>query len=189
VIAGGELLLRKDIPEIVAYAAEQGLEWAMHTHGLHVPKFRSLLARHPPALAAISLDGERELHDLFRGRRGSFDGALAAIRLLKEVGCREVVAGTTVTRRSADRVADMFPVVAASGADSWGLHLFAPEGRGAEHLALFPTPEQLRGSRRSPGASGRCSTSSCATSGAARARTTCSIATSRSCAGRGGSRA
>ena len=144
VLAGGELLLRKDIPEIVAYAVEQGLEWAMHTHGGHVPKFRSLLARHPPALAAISLDGEREQHDLFRGKRGAFDAALAAIRVLKETGCREVVAGTTVTRLSADRVADMFPVVAASGADSWGLHLFAPEGRGAEHMALFPTPEQLR---------------------------------------------
>lgn len=144
VIAGGELLLRKDIPEVVAYAVEQGLEWAMHTHGLHVPKFRSMLARHPPSLAAISLDGERVLHDLFRGRQGSFDGALAAIRVLKEVGCREVVAGTTVTRHNADRLEDLFPVVAASGADSWGLHLFAPEGRGAEHTALFPTPDQLR---------------------------------------------
>ncbi|MBK7828730.1 radical SAM protein [Nannocystis sp.] len=144
VLAGGELLLRRDIPEIIAYACEQGLEWAMHTHGGHVPKFRSLLARHPPSLAAISLDGERAQHDLFRGKVGSFDAALAAIRVLKETGCREVVAGTTVTRQSADRVADMFPVVAASGADSWGLHLFAPEGRGAEHMALFPTPEQLR---------------------------------------------
>ena len=32
--------------------------------------------------------------------------------------------GWSVTRRSADRVADLFPVVAASGADSWGLHLW-----------------------------------------------------------------
>lgn len=144
VLAGGELLLRKDIPEIVSYACEQGLSWAMHTHGGHVPKFRSLLARHPPCLAAISLDGERAPHDLFRGKQGSFDAALAAIRVLKETGCGEVVVGTTITRQSADRVADLFPIVAASGADSWGLHLFAPEGRGAEHMALFPTPEQLR---------------------------------------------
>ncbi|MCY1006814.1 SPASM domain-containing protein [Nannocystis pusilla] len=54
------------------------------------------------------------------------------------------MAGTTVTRENADRLADLFPIVAASGADSWGLHLFAPEGRGAEHTALCPTPEQLR---------------------------------------------
>lgn len=144
VIAGGELLLRRDIAEIVAHARAQGLEWAMHTHGGHVPKFRSLFERHPPTLAAISLDGEARQHDLFRGRQGSHAAALAAIRTLKECGCPEVVAGTTVTRENADRLADLFPIVAASGADSWGLHLFAPEGRGAEHTALCPTPEQLR---------------------------------------------
>ncbi|MCY0992444.1 radical SAM protein [Nannocystis sp. ILAH1] len=144
VIAGGELLLRRDIAEIVAHARAQGLEWAMHTHGGHVPKFRSLFERHPPTLAAISLDGEQRQHDLFRGRQGSHAAALAAIRTLKECGCPEVVAGTTVTRENADRLADLFPIVAASGADSWGLHLFAPEGRGAEHTALCPTPEQLR---------------------------------------------
>ena len=144
VIAGGELLLRRDIAEIVAHARAQGLEWAMHTHGGHVPKFRSLFERHPPTLAAISLDGEARQHDLFRGRHGSHAAALAAIRTLKECGCPEVVAGTTVTRENADRLADLFPIVAASGADSWGLHLFAPEGRGAEHTALCPTPEQLR---------------------------------------------
>ncbi|MBI4952015.1 MAG: radical SAM protein [Myxococcales bacterium] len=143
VLAGGELLLRRDIPELVDYACGRGLAWAMHTHGLHVPRFRELLRRHPPALAAISLDGDRALHDGFRGRAGSFDGALEAIRVLKDAGCREIVAGTTITRHSADTVADLFPIVAASGADSWGLHLFAPEGRGAEHQALFPTPEQL----------------------------------------------
>src|SRR5687767_5676309 len=33
VLAGGELLLRKDIPELVEYAVGRGLEWAMHTHG------------------------------------------------------------------------------------------------------------------------------------------------------------
>jgi radical SAM protein with 4Fe4S-binding SPASM domain len=144
VIAGGELLLRQDIAEIVAYARAQGLEWAMHTHGGHVPKFRAMFERHPPTLAAISLDGEQRQHDLFRGRQGSHAAALAAIRTLKECGCPEVVAGTTVTRDNADRLAELFPIVAASGADSWGLHLFAPEGRGAEHTALCPTPDQLQ---------------------------------------------
>lgn len=144
VLAGGELLLRKDIPEIVEYTCERGLPWAMHTHGLHVPRFQDLFRRHPPSLAAISLDGQREEHDAFRGRKGSFDGALAAMRILKEEGCPEVVAGTTITRQNADRIEELFPTVRSSGADSWGLHLFAPEGRGQEHLDLMPTPDQLR---------------------------------------------
>jgi AdoMet-dependent heme synthase len=143
VLAGGELWLRRDIPELIAYAASRGLAWSMHTHGLHVPRFRELLRKHPPALAAISLDDVGKEHDDFRGRVGSYAGALEAIRILKDTGCPEVVAGTTVTRLNADRLAPLFPVVVASGADSWGLHLFAPEGRGAEHTALVPTPAQL----------------------------------------------
>lgn len=144
VLAGGELLLRRDIPELVEYAVSRGMGWAMHTHGGHVPRFAALMRRHPPALAAISLDGDRSFHDAFRGRDGSFDAALRAAEILADAGCREVVLGTTITADNADAVADMFPLVASSRAHSWGLHLFAPEGRGHDHAELFPNPGQLR---------------------------------------------
>ncbi|MBW2462189.1 MAG: radical SAM protein [Deltaproteobacteria bacterium] len=144
VLSGGELFLRKDIPELISYAVDQGLEWSMHSHGRHVERFEELLRRHPPRLAAISLDGTEASHDRFRGRRGSHANALRAVRQLKEWGCEEVVIGTTITRESADLVADLMPVVAESGADSWGLHLLAPEGRGGRDAALMPTPAQLR---------------------------------------------
>jgi radical SAM protein with 4Fe4S-binding SPASM domain len=144
VIAGGEPLLRPDFEEIVAYSYEKGVPWALHTHGGRVAKLRHVFEKYPPLMVAVSLDGTREFHDAFRGRAGSFDAALEAIRTLKEVGCKEVVAGTVVTRANADLLADMFPVVMESGADSWGLHLIAPEGRGHENAQLLPTPEQLR---------------------------------------------
>lgn len=142
VLAGGELWLRRDIEELIEHAVARGLEWAMHTHGGHVPKQRELLRRHPPSLAAISLDGDRELHDGFRGKVGSHAAALAAVEVLVEAGCREVVLGTTVTRHNADHIADMFPQVVRSGAHSWGLHLVAPEGRAEQELV--PRPDQLR---------------------------------------------
>jgi MoaA/NifB/PqqE/SkfB family radical SAM enzyme len=144
VIAGGEAMLRGDFPEIVARCAERRIRWSMHTHGGPVLKHRDTIRKHVPAMVAVSVDGPRAFHDVFRGRTGSFDAALAAIRALKEDGCPDVVAGTTVTRRNADLLADLFPVIAASGADAWGLHLIAPEGRGAEHRELLPSPEQLR---------------------------------------------
>jgi hypothetical protein len=99
-------------------------------------------AADPPSLAAISLDGDRELHDGFRGKAGSHEAALAAVGVLVGSGCREVVLGTTVTRENADHIADTFPSVVRSGAHSWGLHLVAPEGRA--ELELVPTPAQLR---------------------------------------------
>ncbi len=144
VVAGGEPLLRKDLGEVVEYAQERGIDWSIHTHGGLVARNRDLFVRCPPRMAAVSLDGPQALHDDFRGRAGSHVEALEAVRVLREAGCHEVVIGTTVTRRNADRLVEMWPVVLASGAHSWGLHLFAPEGRGGESWDLVPTGDQLR---------------------------------------------
>jgi len=144
VIAGGETLLRKDFAELIATTHECKVPWAIHTHGGRVEELIDVFERYPPVMAAVSLDGPRAYHDDFRGRVGSFDAALRAIRALKRAGVKEVVAGTTVTRGNADLLADMVPTILASGADSWGLHLMTPEGRAGEHRDLLPTLDQLR---------------------------------------------
>lgn len=144
VIAGGETLLRRDFGEIVAYAHKLDIPWALHTHGGRVEHLFEVFREHTPVMVAVSLDGPREYHDQFRGREGSFDAALRAVRALKEAGCEEVVIGTTINRDNADLLADMLPVVLQSGADSWGFHLMTPEGRAREHRHLLPTHRQLR---------------------------------------------
>lgn len=144
VIAGGEATLRRDFGEVVEYAADRGVPWALHTHGGHVKTHADLVRRRPPVMAAVSVDGPRAAHDAFRGKSGSFDAALEAITLLKEAGCPEVVAGTTVHRGNADLLADLMPEILASDADSWGLHLVTPEGRAGDHRDLMPTRAQLR---------------------------------------------
>lgn len=144
IIAGGETLLRKDFGEIVAYCHEREVPWGIHTHGGRVEQLIDVFREHPPVMAAISLDGPREYHDQFRGRVGSFDAALRAIRALKDAGCPEVVAGTTINRANADLVADMLATVLGSGADSWGFHLMTPEGRAGQHRDLLATRQQLR---------------------------------------------
>jgi radical SAM protein with 4Fe4S-binding SPASM domain len=144
VIAGGETLLRRDFADIIAYAHGRQVPWAIHTHGGRVEHLFDVFERYPPVMAAVSLDGPRDYHDRFRGRAGSFEAALGAIRALKRAGCPEVVAGTTINRDNADLLADLLPVVLASGADSWGFHLMTPEGRAGQHRDLLPTPPQLR---------------------------------------------
>lgn len=144
VIAGGEALLRRDFPGLVAHAARRGVPWSLHSHGGLVPDRLDAFRAAPPTMVALSLDGPRAFHDAFRGRVGAYDAVLRAVRDLKDAGVPEVVLGTTVTRRNADLLVDLAPIVAASGADAWGLHLFAPEGRGAAHVELVPTDDQLR---------------------------------------------
>ena len=144
VIAGGETLLRKDFPQIIEYAHRRGVPWAIHTHGGRVEQHLDTFAKYPPVMAAISLDGPRDYHDHFRGKAGSFDAAIRAMKALKRIGVAEVVGGTTINRQNADLLADMVDDVFDSGADSWGFHLMTPEGRASEHTELLPTPRQLR---------------------------------------------
>jgi len=142
VLSGGETLLRPDFPEIIAYAHERGVPWAMHTHGGHVLRHIEAIRAHPPEMVAVSVDGPPVYHDEFRGRAGSFDRAMTAISALKDAGCPEVVAGTTINRENADLLVDLLPLVLESRADSWGFHLVTPEGRADG--SMLPTPAQLR---------------------------------------------
>lgn len=144
VIAGGEALLRRDFAELVRYVHQSGIPWALHSHGGWIEREIEIFRECPPVMVAVSLDGPRAFHDHFRGQRGSFDAALRAMRLLKESGCGEVVAGTTVTRGNADLLADLATIVKHSAADSWGLHLVTPEGRAGEQTEILPTAVQLR---------------------------------------------
>ncbi|MCA9322816.1 MAG: radical SAM protein [Planctomycetes bacterium] len=144
VLAGGEPLLRPDFAAIVDALRQRDIPWSLHTHGRHVARHRSALTAYPPRMAAVSLDGPPDVHDHFRGRPGSFEGALEAMRMLRELGVPELIAGTTVHRGNIDRLDRMLPQVAASGASGWGLHLVTPEGRAAENPRLLPTPDQIR---------------------------------------------
>ena len=94
-------------PRSSTTAHRRGVPWAIHTHGGHVERHLDVFASYPPVMAAVSLDGPRDYHDDFRGKAGSFDAAMRAMRALKELGVPEVVAGTTITRDNADLLADM----------------------------------------------------------------------------------
>ncbi|MDA7977273.1 MAG: radical SAM protein [Pirellulales bacterium] len=144
VVAGGEALLRRDFEAVIRYAHQRRVPWALHSHGGWIEREIGVFRECPPLMVAVSLDGPREFHDRFRGQAGSFDAALRAMKLLKDAGCGEVVAGTTITRGNADLLADMASVVMRSAADSWGLHLVTPEGRAGDHAEILPTAVQLR---------------------------------------------
>ena len=56
VIAGGETLLRRDFPDVIAYAHERKVPWAIHTHGGRVEKLIDAFEKFPPMVNADALD-------------------------------------------------------------------------------------------------------------------------------------
>ncbi|HYA89010.1 MAG TPA: radical SAM protein [Nitrospirota bacterium] len=84
-IIGGEPLLREDIIDVGAYAAELGYTWGITTNGMLLS--RDMIKRLKDAkltTISVSFDGVPADHEKLRNRRGSHDVVTTAIRALLE---------------------------------------------------------------------------------------------------------
>ena len=87
--SGGEPTLRKDLPELVAYAREKGTRAVISTNGTLID--RDLAKRLKDvrlSYVGVSLDGIRETNDRFRGMKGAFDAALRGLHNCQEEGIK-----------------------------------------------------------------------------------------------------
>ncbi|MEV0439797.1 radical SAM protein [Streptomyces spectabilis] len=83
VLAGGEPLVVKGLPEVVDRIVDAGVRPYLYTSGwsLRRPAIDDVLAK--CADVSVSVDGATaEVHDAVRGRAGSFDRAMATLALL-----------------------------------------------------------------------------------------------------------
>ncbi len=79
---GGEILLRKDIKDLITYTQSLQISVQLFTNGtLITPEFAEFAAQNAN-LIFVSLDGPGELHDQLRGVKGSFEAALRGLDLL-----------------------------------------------------------------------------------------------------------
>ena len=143
-ITGGEPLVRTDLPEIVNYLGFREQNWTLNTATMPSEYQRKALKANIPGFVAVSLDGPREIHDSFRGRKGAWEEAMEAIRFFKSLPGVRVCAGTTVTSVNYRYLEETFHIVTESGADRWGIHLLVPEGRAAHCADLFLSKRQLK---------------------------------------------
>ncbi len=132
VLTGGDPLKRSDIYDLVSYAAHVGLRPSL------TPSTTPLLTR--AALErlkvsglvrlAVSLDGATaDVHDGFRGVRGSWARTLEGVRWAQEVGL-PVQINTTVTSRNVSQLAAIAELLDRSGIVLWSVFFLVPTGRG-----------------------------------------------------------
>jgi len=85
VFTGGEPLLRKDSLEIVAYAARKR-RCHIVTNGTYItPEVAEALVDSGVMSVGVSLDGDKDLHDMVRGIPGTFERALGAMKSIRRV--------------------------------------------------------------------------------------------------------
>lgn len=87
--SGGEPTMRKDLPELAAYAREKGMRAVISTNGTLIDKeLAKKLKEVGLSYVGISLDGIRETNDKFRGMSGAFDAALRGLHNCQEEGIK-----------------------------------------------------------------------------------------------------
>ena len=104
-IAGGEPLLHKEMPEIVAKILERKKFVYLCTNALLLEKKMDQFKPNPFFSWDVHLDGDKEMHDHAVSQEGVYDRAIAAIRMAKERGFRLSINCTLFDGAKADRVA------------------------------------------------------------------------------------
>jgi MoaA/NifB/PqqE/SkfB family radical SAM enzyme len=131
---GGEPLLYKNAPELIAYVNAKGIHCLMITNGSLVFETASKLVESGLDELNVSIDGNREMHDTIRGIPGIFDKIVDGLKKLaqikKERGTKKpfINIQCTITKYNYKNLEEMLKVAAETGASSLTFHnlIFTP---------------------------------------------------------------
>lgn len=145
VLTGGDPLMRRDVFELARHADERGLRVSL------TPTATALATRERMRQAresgirrvAFSIDaGDAEVHDRFRGFRGSFERTRQGMRNAADEGLPLQV-NTTVCALNVHTLEQMVPVLEEWGVVQWSVFFLVPTGRG-EQLKMISAEEHER---------------------------------------------
>jgi hopanoid biosynthesis associated radical SAM protein HpnH len=117
VLAGGEPLLHRELPEIVSGALAKRKYVTVCTNALLMQKKLEQYRPHPRFNWSVHLDGDKEMHDRSVCQTGVYDRAVAAFQAAKTKGFRVNINCTLFSGADPERVARFFDHVVALGVD------------------------------------------------------------------------
>jgi hopanoid biosynthesis associated radical SAM protein HpnH len=117
VLAGGEPLLHRELPEIVSGALSKGKYVTVCTNALLMDKKLDQYQPHRHFNWSVHLDGDKEMHDRSVCRAGVYDRAVSAIGAAKTKGFRVNINCTLFSDAVPERVARFFDDVVTLGVD------------------------------------------------------------------------
>ncbi len=116
-VAGGEPLLHKEMPEIIAGLLARKKYVYLCTNALLLDKKLDDYKPNPFFSWDVHLDGDQTMHDASVCQDGVYDRAIAAIRKAKERGFRVSINCTVFDGAQPERLAAFFDTVMAMGVD------------------------------------------------------------------------
>jgi 12,18-didecarboxysiroheme deacetylase len=130
--SGGEPTIRKDLPELADHAVKRGMRAVISTNGtLITADMAKTLKEIGLSYVGISLDGMEEIHDRFRGVKGSFQKTLEGIRNCQAAGIK-VGLRFTINKRNAIEVPQVFDLLESMDIPRVCFYHLVYTGRGSE---------------------------------------------------------
>ena len=142
--SGGEPLVRKDLPELAAYAVKKGMRAVVSTNGtLITPQVAQILKDIGLSYVGISLDGMEEMNDRFRGVKGAFRLALKGIENCKKAGIK-VGLRFTINKSNVGQIPEIFKLLEEMEIPRVCFYHLVYSGRGSELVKEDLSHEESR---------------------------------------------
>ena len=142
--SGGEPLVRKDLPELAAYAVTKGMRAVISTNGTLIDRSTAQTLKDIGlSYVGISLDGMHAVNDRFRGVDGAFSRALEGIRHCQEAGIK-VGLRFTINKFNAGEIPGIFDLLEEMDIPRVCFYHLVYAGRGSDMVAQDLTEEETR---------------------------------------------
>ena len=132
VFTGGDPLKRKDVFELIRYAADKGVQVALTPSATPLLTREAIFKFKEAGLVrlGISLDGSTpEIHDAFRGLPGAYARTIQAIEWANEAGI-PIQVHTTISRHNAHDLDGLCALFERLAIVMWNVFFLVPIGRG-----------------------------------------------------------
>lgn len=142
--SGGEPLVRSDLTELASHAVSKGMRAVISTNGTLITKTKAReLKGVGLSYVGISIDGQEEVHDRFRGVSGSFRKAMQGVENCQAEGLK-VGLRFTVNKRNIDEVPKIFQILRRMEIPRVCFYHLVYSGRGSELIKEDLTHEGTR---------------------------------------------
>jgi radical SAM protein len=132
VFTGGDPMKRKDVFELIRYAADKGVQVALTPSATPLLTREAIFKLKEAGLVrlGISLDGSTpEIHDTFRGLPGAYARTIQAIEWANEAGI-PIQVHTTISRHNAHDLDSLCALFEKLAIVMWNVFFLVPVGRG-----------------------------------------------------------
>jgi len=143
IFSGGEPLTRKDLFEIADFCRDNGIITYLSSNGLYFTKGNIKRIVDTFNYVGVSIDGDEETHDYFRGLKGAFKETLKAVLLANSTGAK-VGIRFTVTKDTIGSLEYIFDLAEKHNIPKIYISHLVYSGRGLDNLKMDLSKEERR---------------------------------------------